>query len=133
MIAKPVQLINTIRASFSTSALAGRWHRDFVQDRHVWRFGYKDKIKQSGALPRLKNDSLPIKQKRIFAPMNPYSKSQALMGQNDYIDILGHPDLTPSRVHYHIPGWLRGFGHGHHFQALIRKNNVCKNETSLWK
>ncbi len=52
---------------------------------------------------------------------------QALYGQNDYIDILGHDDMHPSHVHYHVPKWLRGFRHSNHYQALIRKRNSLQD------
>ena len=58
--------------------------------------------------------------------MTSFSPSQALKGQNDYIDILGNPEIHPSKIHYHIPKWLRGFRHNNHYQVMIRKRNVFK-------
>merc|ERR1712050_18454 len=55
----------------------------------------------------------------------------ALKGQNDYIDILGHEDIHPAQVHYHIPRWLRGFRHNLHYQVLIHKRNTFDEKTPL--
>ena len=108
---------------FATSSISKRWHREKVENRDIYRFGYFDPVKRSGPLPRLKNDSNLVKEIKMFRPTDPFSPSLALYGQNDYIDILGHEDLHPARVHYHIPKWLRGFQHHTHFQAVLRKND----------
>ena len=57
--------------------------------RKIWRYGLEDKLKMSGTLPRISNDSPPIRSKQIFKPQNPFAPSNALYGQNDYFDILG--------------------------------------------
>ena len=55
----------------------------------LYRFGYKDKVKQTGALPRLSEDAAKIENQRIFEPEAQFAPCRALAGQNDYIDILG--------------------------------------------
>ena len=57
--------------------------------RNIWRFGYEDKLKMSGTLPRIGNDYARVPSKKIFKPQNPFAPSNALYGQNDYFDILG--------------------------------------------
>ena len=54
------------------------------------RFGYKDKVKQTGALPRLSEDAPKIEDQKIFEPEAQFAPCRALSGQNDYIDILGN-------------------------------------------
>ncbi len=103
--------------SLSTGAALGRWHKDLRENRHVYRYGYKDRVKFTGPLPRLRNDSNPVYALPVFRPDNPFAASQALQGQNDYIDILGHDDMHPSHVHYHVPKWLRGFRHETHYEV----------------
>ena len=39
--------------NFSTSQTIARWYKDQAANRNWYRFGYKDKVKRSGALPRL--------------------------------------------------------------------------------
>jgi len=107
----------------STCRLVQRWHKDKVENRHFWRYGYKDKVKQSGALPRLDEDSKKIDEMPIFSPENPYAPKRALWGQNDYIDILGdNPDaLKPHEVHYHMPKYLRGLsGYDNDYQQALK-------------
>ena len=58
-------------------------------NRNIWRFGYEDKLKMSGTLPRIGNDERKLRPQRIFKPQNPFAPSNALYGQNDYFDILG--------------------------------------------
>lgn len=96
--------------TFSTSQTIARWYKDQAANRNWYRFGYKDKVKRSGALPRLDEDAKKIKNQPIFEPEAAYAPKRALSGQNDYIDILGeNPDaLKPHDVHYHMPRYLRG-------------------------
>ena len=76
--------------SFHTSTLKERWHKDMVENRRLYRYGYVDKVKQSGALPRISEDSPRVKTMKVFRPSNPFAPKEALFGQNDYIDILGN-------------------------------------------
>ncbi len=46
-------------------------------------------MKQSGALPRISEDSPRVREIKVFTPSNPFAPKEALFGQNDYIDILG--------------------------------------------
>ena len=75
--------------SLHTSALNARWHKDVVENRRLYRHGYIDKVKQSGALPRISEDSRRLRTIKVFRPANPFAPKEALFGQNDYIDILG--------------------------------------------
>ena len=75
--------------NFHTSLSVSRWHKDKVANRDLYRHGYKDVTKQSGALPRISEDSPRIHQIKVFRPSNPFAPKEALFGQNDYIDILG--------------------------------------------
>ena len=75
--------------SFHTSLSKRRWHKDKVQNRDLYRHGYIDRVKQSGALPRISEESPRIKEIKVFRPSNPFAPKEALFGQNDYIDILG--------------------------------------------
>ena len=55
----------------------------------LYRFGYKDKVKQTGALPRLSEDAPKLENQVIYEPEAQFAPCRALAGQNDYIDILG--------------------------------------------
>jgi len=109
--------------SFSTGQICQRWHKDKVANRHCYRFGYKDKVKQTGALPRLSEDAPKLENQVIYEPEAQFAPCRALAGQNDYIDILGEdPDaLKPHEVHYHMPKYLRGVsGHENDYQQALK-------------
>ena len=76
--------------SFHTCTQNNRWHKDKVDNRRLYRYGYIDRVKQSGALPRISEDSERIRSIKVFRPSNPFAPKEALFGQNDYIDILGN-------------------------------------------
>lgn len=62
-------------------------------DRNIWRYGYEDKLKMSGTLPRIGNNHSKVRPLPVFKPQNPFAPSNALYGQNDYFDILGKPNI----------------------------------------
>ena len=60
-----------------------------MANRDLYRYGYKDKVKRTGALPRLDEDAKKYDKQPIFEPDAAFAPKRALYGQNDYIDILG--------------------------------------------
>jgi len=124
------RIVKSLSRNFSTCQISQRWHKEKVENRHWYRFGYKDKVKQTGALPRLSEDAPKIEDQKIFEPEAQFAPCRALSGQNDYIDILGEdPDaLRPQDVHYHMPKYLRGVsGYENDYQqALKLKAHMAK-------
>jgi len=111
-----------VNRKLCTTATVERRHKDFLGNRNIWRFGYEDKLKMSGTLPRIGNDYARVPSKKIFKPQNPFAPSNALYGQNDYFDILGDDQSHVTQTHYHIPKYLRGLDHHkHHYKLLIKQ------------
>jgi len=104
-----------------------RWHKDKLENRKISRWGYLDKVKQEGPLPRLKNDSKRINAP-IFIPKNSWAEHRALAGQNDYIDILGSEDLHPKHVLYNIPSYLKdSHKKEKHLQMSLRRKQMLEH------
>ena len=74
----------------------------FVLQFQLYRFGYKDKVKQTGALPRLSEDAQKLQDQVIFEPEAQFAPCRALAGQNDYIDILGKFSPNYSTLFDHL-------------------------------
>jgi len=102
-----------------------RWHKDKLENRVINRYGYVDKVKQQGPLPRLKNDSDRINLP-IYTPKNNWAEHRALAGQNDYIDILGSEDIHPKDIMYHVPQYMKDshIKERHAQMALRRKQRL---------
>jgi len=97
------------RSNFVTSPPHLRWTKDLQKESRIFRWGYEDKVKQSGALPRISNDEERWDVRDVYAPENPWALKRAIFGQNDYIDILGEDQdmFRPSELNYEQPEWLR--------------------------
>jgi len=115
-------------ASFSTSMWSSRWWSEHIANKKRKRFGYRDLAKQEGPLPRIKDDSPSIKQVALYKPNNAWSPTNALAGQNDYIDILGSGELHPKQLLYHVPEYLKGAYHKEkHFQVMLRRQRALEH------
>lgn len=85
------------------------------------KFGYVEKVKRRGLLPRLKDaKAMPGP---LYSPVSPWSPRKCTFGQNDYIDILGDGKIKPYEVCYNVPRWLRGQS-GNEMKLLILKSRV---------
>eukprot|EP00096_Caligus_rogercresseyi_P011725 TRINITY_DN470_c0_g1_i1.p1 TRINITY_DN470_c0_g1~~TRINITY_DN470_c0_g1_i1.p1 ORF type:complete len:177 (+),score=24.37 TRINITY_DN470_c0_g1_i1:39-569(+) len=119
-------LQGVLSRTLCTSSRVYRWHSEKVENPHLRRFGYVDKVKRSGPLPRISNDSPRIKGPHLFVRENPWAPSVALRGQNDYIDILGADELHPTKIMYGVPQWLRGH-RGMDIQTMIKKKEMLSD------
>ena len=105
-----------------------RWFKDTVENRKVKRYGYKDPVKHEGPLPRLKDDSAPLRQVAGYKPKNSWAEHRALAGQNDYIDILGSEEIHPKHIMYHVPKYMKGMHkRDNHFQMQIKRKAMLEN------
>lgn len=75
-----------------------------------------------GPLPRLVDENSHVQQ--TFIKRKPlWHHREAYFGQNDYIDILGHDNIHPTRVLDRMPFWLKGFG-GNEIALIQRKRQA---------
>lgn len=85
-------------------------------------------------MPRVHDDHGPLKAAR-FDNRNEWHRTEAIFGQNDYIDILGDGTIHPSRLLTNVPHWLRGF-RGNELQRINRKRiaiaNMQKTKPRRW-
>ena len=75
-----------------------------------------------GLLPRLREEGArkgDLHDLLTLRP-DPWSRTEALKGQNDFIDILGDGSIHPVRLLTNVPRWLRGFK-GHEMEMLNRQ------------
>jgi len=117
------------RSSLATSAANLRWTKDLQKETKIFKYGYEDRVKQSGALPRISEDEERWDNREVYAPENPWALKRAIFGQNDYIDILGEdPDMfRPSELNYEQPEWLREVNAGTvPYQRLLMKKKLLQ-------
>ncbi|VDO49029.1 unnamed protein product [Haemonchus placei] len=83
--------------------------------------GYQFRYHRPGIdpLPRIPGCRVPVARPPI-RNRQPWRDSQALFGQNDYIDLLGDGQLHPALLQYHTPKWLRGFPGQHRANELVK-------------
>lgn len=76
---------------------------------------------KSGLMPRLKDQEKTVKSTNNGYRPNQlnWAKKNSLMGQNDYIDILGNDKIKPYEILKDVPWFLKGFG-GNELQMLTR-------------
>ena len=133
-----------------------RWYKDKLENRQIKRRGFDDRVKQEGALPRLRDDSKAITQMGEYKATNTWAPHRALHGQNDYIDILGQPayarsslsfcfisgndEIHPKNIMYHVPKYLRGIHRKEkYFQMMIKRRDFYektpfpKQHPSKWQ
>jgi len=120
----------------TTEAVRYRYHADKKKTWLIRRYGYEDKMDFRGPLPRIAESEYPVPFPTYMPPKN-WTEKKALMGQNDYIDILGdREDATPIKFQTHIPQWLRGF-QGNEYQMLLRKRALLglkiRGRPTEWK
>lgn len=116
-----------VKRCLSTTTKLSRWHKDKLRNPHLTRYGYEDKTRISGLLPRIGNDDkYRYVNQPVYEPRFNWSQSRALFGQNDYIDILGSDELHPINVQYGIPEWLRGHS-GTYLQTMIKKKEMLSS------
>lgn len=69
---------------------------------------------------RIPGDSAPLARMVHEDPKDDWHETEALFGQNDYIDILGDGNIHPARLLSNVPWWLRGWK-GNEIQMINRQ------------
>ncbi|KAI1301840.1 39S ribosomal protein L51, mitochondrial [Halotydeus destructor] len=123
-IVQNVPLRNLIRTYCDSQTKFMPWERK----QYIRRRGYEAKAHLSGLLPRIPGDQGPFPAAlNDTRPERDWHRSHALLGQNDYIDILGDGSVHPSRLLTNAPEWLRGFSGTNELVMLNRKRQQFPN------
>ena len=124
LLAKSTSIRPFVGSLSESTQVRFRWYKDNLGNRKLKREGYIDIVKQEGPLPRLKDDSAPIKCLPEFKAKNPWAEHKALAGQNDYIDILGSDEIHPKQIMYHVPEYLKNLHKKNNtFQMMINRRD----------
>ncbi|XP_053203717.1 39S ribosomal protein L51, mitochondrial-like [Panonychus citri] len=112
--------VSCLRFSSSSSSSG---YAEYERKKFARRFGNITRHHDKGLLPRLSRQEAGLKSIPVKATTNPWHPRNALLGQNDYIDILGTGNTHPATLLKHIPWYLRGW-RGHEMEMLQRQAAV---------
>lgn len=102
---------------------------DTYRGERPFRMGYEAHHQTKGLLPRLKIKEKRISTLPITSTEDRFSPRTALMGQNDFVRILGDETIQQYDLLTHVPDWLRGYRADREYSVLMRK----RKEFDHWR